>query len=437
MKTKKNSSDTINVVTLGCSKNTVDSEKLMSQLSAHSLKVDFDSENSKARTVIINTCGFINDAKQESIDTIVDYIAAKQNGQIDNLYVMGCLSERYADALRKEMPEVDKFFGVNNIKDIIETLGYNYKSDLVGERLLTSPSHYAYLKISEGCNRKCSFCAIPLIRGSYQSFSVEDLVNEAKLLAGKGVKELMLIAQDISYYGTDIYNSSKLTYLTEKLSEINGIEWIRLHYAYPSGFPKDLLDVMQNNPKICKYLDIPFQHISDNMLKKMQRGLNKTKTMELIDEIRSKVPDIAFRTTLLVGHPGETEKDFEELIDFVEKTKFDRLGVFPYSHEEDTYSANNYKDTIPNKQKMYRADQIMAIQQKISTQINQSRVGNELKVIIDKKEGEYYIGRTEFDSPEVDNEVLIQTNDNIQLGSFQQIKIIDSSEFDLVGVILK
>ena len=435
MKTRKNDSDTINVVTLGCSKNTVDSEKLMSQLSAHSLKVDFDSENSKARTVIINTCGFINDAKQESIDTIVDYIAAKQNGQIDNLYVMGCLSERYADALRIEMPEVDKFFGVNNIKDIIETLGYNYKSDLIGERLLTSPSHYAYLKISEGCNRKCSFCAIPLIRGSYQSFTVDDLVNEAKLLAGKGVKELMLIAQDISNYGNDIYKSSKLAYLTEKLAEIDGIEWIRLHYAYPSGFPKDILNVIQNNNKICKYLDIPFQHISNNMLKKMQRGLDKAKTIELIDEIRNKVPGIALRTTLLVGHPGETEKDFEELIEFVEKTRFDRLGVFPYSHEEDTYSAQNYKDNIPNKQKMYRADQIMAVQQKISTQINEGRIGKELKVIIDKKEGEYFIGRTEFDSPEVDNEVLVQTNESIQTGSFQQVKIIDASEFDLVGTI--
>jgi ribosomal protein S12 methylthiotransferase len=433
MKTQKKASDTIQVVTLGCSKNTVDSEKLMRQLSAHSLKVEHENENSKARTVIINTCGFINDAKQESIDTIVSYIQAKKDGNIDNLYVMGCLSERYADALRDGFPEVDNFFGVNNIKDIIESLGYNYKGDLIGERLLTTPNHYAYLKISEGCNRKCAFCAIPLIRGPYQSTPVEDIVTEATLLAKNGVKELMIIAQDISYYGTDLYEAPLLAYLVEKLSEINGIEWIRLHYAYPSGFPKDLFKVMRNNPKVCKYLDIPFQHISDNMLKKMRRGLNKEKTIKLIDNLRTQVPGIALRTTLLTGHPGETEKDFDELVEFVEKTRFERLGVFTYSHEEDTYAALKYKDSVPDKLKLHRADTIMSIQQKISTELNHKRIGQELKTIIDRKEDDYYIGRSEFDSPEVDNEVIVNSSKKLKIGEFTNVKITDANEFDLVG----
>jgi ribosomal protein S12 methylthiotransferase len=433
LKTQKKPADTIQIVTLGCSKNTVDSEKLMRQLSAHSLKVEHENENSKARSVIINTCGFINDAKQESIDTIVNYIQAKQNGTIENLYVMGCLSERYADALREGFPEVDNFFGVNDIKKIIESLGYNYKGDLIGERLLTTPSHYAYLKISEGCNRKCAFCAIPLIRGSYQSTPVEDLIKEASLLAKGGVKELMVIAQDISYYGTDLYEAPLLAYLVEKLSEIKGIEWIRLHYAYPSGFPKDILKVMRDNPKVCKYLDIPFQHISDNMLKKMRRGLNKAKTLQLIDNLRTQVPGIALRTTLLTGHPGETEKDFDELVEFVENTRFERMGVFTYSHEEDTYAALKYKDSIPDKLKLHRADSLMAIQQKISTELNQKRIGQELRVIIDRKEDDYYVGRSEFDSPEVDNEVIVSSDTELQSGNFCKVKITDASEFDLVG----
>ena len=435
MKTQKKASDKILVVTLGCSKNTVDSEKLMQQLSANSLLVEHDVENSEARTVFINTCGFINDAKQESIDTIVDYIKAKQQGSIDNLYVIGCLSERYADFLRKEMPEVDRFFGVNNLKEIIESLGYNYKDNLLGERLLSTPSHYAYLKIAEGCNRKCAFCAIPLIRGSYQSLPVEDLLKEAKLLAAKGVKELMLIAQDISYYGNDIYEAPLLAYLVEKLSELKGIEWIRLHYAYPAGFPKDLLRVMRENPKVCNYLDIPFQHISDNMLKIMRRGLNKKATLNLIDDLREQVPGIALRTTLLTGHPGEMDSDFEELVEFVEKTKFERLGIFTYSHEEDTYAATKYKDSIPSKLKMFRANTIMEIQQKISAEKNEAKVGLAYKTIIDKKEGDYFIGRTEYDSPEVDNEVLIHSNKQLKTGEFYSVKIKETNEFDLIGEI--
>ena len=436
MKTRKKPLDKIHVVTLGCSKNTVDSEKLMLQLSAHALQVEHNEENSDARTIIINTCGFINDAKQESIDTIVDYIQAKENGLIDNLYVMGCLSERYADALRKEMPEVDSFFGVNNIKDIIESLGYNYKDQLLGERILSTPSHYAYLKIAEGCNRKCAFCAIPLIRGTYQSVPVEMLIDEARNLARDGVKELMLIAQDISYYGVDLYETPLLGYLVEQLAEIEEIEWIRLHYAYPSGFPKDVLKIMQQNPKVCKYLDIPFQHISDSMLKTMRRGLNKKKSLELIDYIRKQVPEIALRTTLLVGHPGETEEDFEELLKFVEEAKFERLGVFPYSHEEDTYSYKKYKDSVPDKLKQQRADQIMELQQKISAQINENRVGKEYKIIIDRKEDDFYIGRTEFDSPEVDNEVLVYTSIELTLGNFYNVRINEASEFDLVGELI-
>jgi ribosomal protein S12 methylthiotransferase len=433
LKTQKKASDKILVITLGCSKNTVDSEKLMHQLSANSLAVEHDVENSEARTVIINTCGFINDAKQESIDTIVDYIKSKQEGLIDNLYVIGCLSERYADFLRKELPEVDRFFGVNNLKEIIESLGYNYKDNLLGERLLSTPSHYAYLKIAEGCNRKCAFCAIPLIRGPYQSLPVEDLLKEAKSLANKGVKELMIIAQDISYYGKDIYEAPLLTYLVEKLSEIKGIEWIRLHYAYPAGFPKDLLKVMRENPKVCKYLDIPFQHISDKMLKNMRRGLNKKGTLKLIDELREHIPGIALRTTLLTGHPGETDADFNELVEFVENTKFERLGIFTYSQEEDTYSAKKYKDSIPAKVKMFRANTIMEIQQKISAEKNQAKVGFSYKTIIDKTEGEYYIGRTEYDSPEVDNEVLIHSNKKLKTGEFYSVKIKETNEFDLIG----
>jgi ribosomal protein S12 methylthiotransferase len=435
MKTRISSSDTINIITLGCSKNTVDSEKLMGKLSEYSVKVEYDRENSSARTVIINTCGFIADAKQESIDTILSCIDKKKNGEIDNLYVIGCLSQRYADFLRGEMPEVDKYFGVNCIEQVIESLGYKYKNQLIGERILTTPNHYAYLKISEGCNRKCSFCAIPLIRGNYESIPIDDLIKEATLLSEKGVKELMLIAQDISTYGTDIYRKPELAKLVEKLTEVKGIEWIRLHYAYPLGFPEDVLSIMQQNPKICKYLDIPVQHISDRMLKMMRRGHNKKKTIELISRIRETIPGVSLRTTLLVGHPGETKKEFEELENFVKEAKFERLGVFKYSHEEDTFSAKKYKDNVPEKVKQERADRIMELQQSISFDLNKNRIGNTYKTIIDKKEGEFYVGRTEFDSPEVDNEVLITSPKVLKTGEFYNVTITDAGEFDLFGKI--
>ena len=433
MKTHQKSKDTILVVTLGCAKNIVDSEHLMRQLSAHSLTIEHDKENSKARTVIINTCGFIKDAKQESVDVIMEYVRAKKTKQIDNLYVIGCLSERYADELRKEMPEVDKFFGVNNVKEIIENLGYNFRADLMGERLISTPNHYAYLKIAEGCNRKCSFCAIPLIRGSYKSIPVEDLVAEAKFLAKKGVKELLIIAQDISYYGIDLYETPMLAYLLNELSCIKGIEWIKLHYAYPAGFPKDILQIMNENPKVCKYLDIPFQHISDNMLKTMRRGLNKKNTIKLIEEIRFKVPGIALRTTLLVGHPNETEADMDELEDFVKTVRFERLGVFTYSHEEQTFSFKKYKDSIPEKIKKKRADRIIEVQKQISSEINEAKVGREFLVIIDEKEGDNYIGRTEFDSPEVDNTVIVKSEKELTIGNFYNVRITGFDLYDIIG----
>ena len=434
MKTKKKSTDKILVITLGCSKNTVDSEKLMRQLSANSIKLEYDKDHSDAKTVIINTCGFINDAKKESINTIIYYAKAKQRGQIENLYVIGCLSERYANELKIEIPEVDQFFGINSIKEILNSIGYNFRDNLIGERLLITPGHFAYLKISEGCNRKCAFCAIPLIRGPYKSEKVKNIVNEAKSLAKKGVKELMVIAQDISYYGIDLYETPMLAYLINKLSEINGIEWIRLHYAYPAGFPKDLIQVIRDNPKVCKYLDIPFQHISDNMLKVMRRGTNKKKTLGLIKELRENIPGIALRTTILTGHPGETERDFIELVEFVQDYKFERLGIFTYSHEEGTYAAQKYKDSISNKIKNNRAETIMSIQQSISKEIGKTRVGKEYKVIVDQKENDFFIGRTEFDSPEVDNEVLIKSAKKLKIGNFYNIKITGSNEFDLFGI---
>lgn len=409
----------------------------MRQLSANKYKVEYDIDNSDARTVIINTCGFINDAKQESLDTILNYINAKKNNQIDKLYVIGCLSQRYANELRKELPEVDQFFGVNSIKEILESLRFNYNKELFYDRFLTTPSHYAYLKISEGCNRKCSFCAIPLIRGPYKSIPVEELIKEAKLLANKGVKELIIIAQDISYYGIDLNNTHLLAHLVNKLSEINNIEWIRLHYAYPVGLTKELLKTIRDNPKVCKYLDIPLQHISDKMLKLMRRGLSKNKTLKLINSIRDNVPGINLRTTLLTGHPGETEKDFHELIEFVNTYRFERLGIFKYSHEENTHAAIYYKDSVPEKIKIQRADQIMTIQQAISLEINQKHLGQERMVIIDRKENEFYIGRTEFDSPNVDNEVLIKSNKILKVGNFYKTKITEANEFDLTGIISK
>lgn len=432
MRTKKKTSS-INIVTLGCSKNLVDSEKLMGQLKVNDLKVEHNSDTSNARTVVINTCGFIKDAKQESIDTILQYVDAKENGLIDDVYVMGCLSERYKDVLPQEIPEVDKMFGVNNIEDIVKALGGDFKKELVGERMISTPKHYAYLKISEGCDRTCSFCAIPLIRGKHKSKPKEELVSEAKSLAAKGVKELILIAQDLTYYGVDIYKKQTLGDLLKELSDINGIVWIRLHYAYPKSFPKDVLDVMRERKNICNYLDIPFQHISDSVLRNMRRGINSSQTYDLIKSFREQVPNLTLRTTLLVGHPGEEEKDFEELVEFVKKVRFDRLGVFTYSEEEDTYAAINYVNQVPEEVKQERANKIMQIQEEISLEKNQEKMGNIYKIIIDRLEGENFVGRSEGDSPEVDNEILIDSDSDLQIGHIYDVEITSADSFDLFG----
>ena len=423
----------INVITLGCSKNIVDSEVLIKQLDAGNLVIEHDSETTDAQTVIINTCGFINDAKEESIETILRYARARKKGEIQTLYVIGCLSERYKEDLRNEIPEVDRFFGVNNLKQIVRSLGVEYRRELLGERILVTPSHYAYLKIAEGCDRKCAFCAIPLIRGKHRSRTIESLVNEAAYLAGKGVKELILISQDLSYYGLDIYHVQRLKDLIDRLSEITGIEWIRLHYLFPANFPADILSAVQNKENICSYLDIPFQHIADPVLKAMRRGITGKETYKLINRIRNEVPGIALRTTLLTGYPGESEKDFAELKEFVSNVRFDRLGIFTYSHEEDTYSFNNYKDDIPKEVKMQRAEEIMTIQEGISNKLNMEKIGNEYKVIIDRQEGDYFVGRTEFDSPEVDQEVLIKPAKGLMTGEFRDILITGYDNFDLYG----
>jgi ribosomal protein S12 methylthiotransferase len=423
----------INIVTLGCSKNVVDSEKLLKQLNSGGYEVVHNSDGNDAGTVIINTCGFINDAKEESVDTILKFVKAQKSGRIENLYVMGCLAERYADALRHEIPEVKKYFGVNNMSDILSELGVNYRKDLSTERTLTSPGHYAYLKISEGCDRVCAFCAIPLIRGKYISRPVEDLVKEANQLAGKGVKELILIAQDLSYYGLDIYKKQALPALISELVKIESIEWIRLHYLYPANFPKELIPIIRENPKICRYIDIPVQHITDNMLKLMKRSHNREETLEVLNLLRSEVPDAVIRTTLIAGHPGETQEDFEELKDFIGSFRFDRLGVFAYSHEEDTYSYKNYEDNIPDEVKEARVADLMEIQQGISAELNELAVGRTFRVLIDRIEGDFYIGRTEYDSPEIDQEVLINAVYKLKSGSFYNILITRATEFDLYG----
>jgi len=434
MKTKQNNKH-INIITLGCSKNLVDSEYLMKQLVANGFSVKHNS-NQSSEIVVINTCGFINDAKQESIETILQFEALKKQNKIEKIIVFGCLSERYRHELEKEIPFVDHYFGVYNQKELIESVGGQYKYNLVGERLVTTPKHYAYLKISEGCDRKCSFCAIPLIKGKHQSRSLEDIEKEAKRLVKNGAKELILIAQDLSYYGYDLYKTFKLPELVDRLSAIKGLQWLRLHYAFPALFPKDVLSLMQNKKNICKYLDIPVQHISDKLLKMMRRGHTQKDTYQLIEKIRSEVPDIALRTTLLVGHPGETDEDFNELLEFVRFAKFERLGVFTYSEEENTWSAKHYKDDIPFSVKQARMDELMEVQQEISNQLNQKTIGRLFKVLIDRKEGEYYIGRTEYDSPEVDNEVVIDSADKkLRTGSFYTVKIIKSDDFDLYGKI--
>ncbi len=436
MKTKTLKKNKVNVVTLGCSKNLFDSEVMMAQLKGNKFDVEHESQSNDAEIVIINTCGFIDNAKQESIDTILQYADAKNGGLVDKVYVTGCLSERYKDDLEKEIPEVDAFFGTRELPKLLKTLKADYKHELVGERLLTTPSHYAYFKIAEGCDRPCSFCAIPLMRGKHVSTPIEELVEQAKGLAKNGVKELMLIAQDLTYYGLDIYKKRALADLLEELAQVEGIEWIRLHYAFPAGFPMDVLDVMKKYDNICNYLDIPLQHGSTKVLKDMRRGTTREKTEELIKTIREKVPGIAIRTTLIAGYPGETEEDFQEMYDWVERSAFDRLGIFTYSHEENTH-AHNFEDDVPEDVKKERADKIMELQSGISYALNQEKIGKTFKVLFDRVEGDYFIGRTEFDSPEVDNEVLVRKDQGyVRIGDFAEVKIIKADHYDLYGELI-
>jgi ribosomal protein S12 methylthiotransferase len=433
VKTKTLKKNKVNVVTLGCSKNIYDSEVLMGQLKANHFEVEHEAKKDDSEIVIINTCGFIENAKQESIDTILRYVDAKAQGMVDKVYVTGCLSERYRPDLEKEIPEVDAYFGTRELPRLLKTLKADYKHELIGERLLTTPHHYAYFKISEGCDRPCSFCAIPLMRGNHVSIPMENLVSQAQSLAKNGTKELMIIAQDSTYYGLDLYKKRNLAELLEKLSEIDGIEWLRLHYAFPTGFPEDILDVMAANPKICNYIDMPLQHITDNMLKSMRRGTTKQKTIDLVNKIRDKVPNIALRTTLISGYPGETEADFEEMLQWVKDTRFDRLGIFPYSHEENTH-AYNLTDDVPQEVKDERAEAIMDAQASISFELNETKVGKSFKVLFDRKEGDYFVGRTEFDSPEVDNEVLVKAKENfVRIGDFANVVIENAEAFDLFG----
>ncbi|WP_439881073.1 30S ribosomal protein S12 methylthiotransferase RimO [Pontibacter sp. MBLB2868] len=436
MKVRSLKKDKVNVITLGCSKNLVDSEVLMGQLRANEIDVAHESDKDDSNIIVVNTCGFIDNAKQESIDTILRYADAKEAGQIDKLYVTGCLSQRYKDSLEAEIPQVDAYFGTLELPQLLKKLEADYKHELIGERLITTPSHYAYFKIAEGCNRPCSFCAIPLMRGKHVDRPIEDLVKEAKRLASMGTKELVLIAQDLTYYGLQHYGERKLADLLRNLSDVNGIEWIRMQYAYPSQFPMDVFDVMSERENICKYMDMPLQHISDNMLKTMRRGISKRRTIELVDTIRQRVPDIALRTTLIAGHPGETEQDFQELYDWVEETRFDRLGIFTYSHEENTHS-HTLEDNVPDEVKQERADAIMELQQGISVELNEEKVGKTYKVLFDRKESGYFVGRTQYDSPEVDNEVLVPADSNyVRLGDFANVKITDSSDFDLYGEVV-
>jgi ribosomal protein S12 methylthiotransferase len=433
MRTKSLKQNKINIITLGCSKNLVDSEVLLSQLKGNDIEATHESEKNDANIIVVNTCGFIDNAKQESIDTILSYVSEKEAGRIDKLFVTGCLSHRYKDELEAEIPQVDAFFGTLELPGLLNALGADYKHELIGERLTTTPQHYTYLKISEGCNRPCSFCAIPLMRGKHVSKSIEQIVLEAKNLVKNGTKEIMLIAQDSTYYGLDLYGERKLKDLLEALTKVDGLEWIRLHYAYPSQFPEEILPLMAEENNICKYLDIPVQHISDNVLKIMRRGITRRRTYELLNTIKEKVPGITLRTTILVGHPGESIEDFEELKQFVQDFEFDRLGVFTYSHEENTH-AHTLVDDVPPEEKQRRAEELMALQEDISMRKNQAKIGQSLKVIFDRKEGAYFIGRSEGDSPEVDNEVLVKAADNfVRIGDFATIEIIDAESFDLFG----
>lgn len=433
MRTKTLKQNKVNVVTLGCSKNIYDSEVLMGQLRANNFEVGHEGKKDDSEIVIINTCGFIENAKQESIDTILAYAEAKKKGKLEKLYVTGCLSERYKPELEKEIPDVDAYFGTRDLPRLLKTLKADYKQELVGERLLTTPNHFAYFKISEGCDRPCSFCAIPLIRGKHISVPMEDLVKQAKELARNGTRELLIIAQDSTYYGLDIYKERKLADLLRRLSDVNGIDWIRLHYAFPSGFPEDVLDVMNERKNICRYIDMPLQHISDKMLRSMKRGTTRQKTIDLVNRIRDEVPGIAIRTTLIAGYPGETEKDFQEMKEWVSETRFDRLGIFTYSHEERT-GAFGLADDVSSEIKKQRAEEIMALQQNISNELNQKKVGNTFTVLFDRKEGGHFIGRTEFDSPEVDNEVLVDAvKSYVRIGDFAQVCINSAEDYDLFG----
>ena len=429
--------NTIDIITLGCSKNLVDSEKLMRQLEANGYKVTHDSPNPQGEIVVINTCGFIGDAKEESINMILEFCEAKEEGKLKKLYVMGCLSERYLKELEVEIPQVDKFYGKFNWNELLADLGKAYHDEIAIERTLTTPKHYAYLKISEGCDRSCAYCAIPIITGKHISRPMEEIIDEVKLLVSQGVKEFQIIAQELTYYGVDLYKSQKLPELIEKIAQVPGVEWIRLHYAYPTHFPEDLFRVMRENDNVCKYMDIALQHISDNMLTRMRRNVSKSETYDLIEKFRREVPGIHLRTTLMVGFPGETEEDFEELKEFVQKARFDRMGAFAYSEEEGTYAAQTYEDSIPHEVKQARLDELMALQQEISAELSNAKIGQEFKVIIDRKEGDYYIGRTQFDSPEVDPEVLIKADGKrLFSGRFYRVRITNADDFDLFGEII-
>jgi ribosomal protein S12 methylthiotransferase len=424
----------VNVVTMGCSKNLVDSEVLLNQLEKGKFEVFHDSNEVNFDAVFVNTCGFIHDAKEESINMILDYAEAKKRGNISKLFVMGCLSERYQKDLETEIPEVDRYFGKFDLKAMVDELKVTYHPEYIYERKITTPSHFAYLKISEGCNRSCSFCAIPMMTGRHKSKTIENLVKEARYLAKKGVKEILLIAQDLSYYGIDIYGKNRLADLINQISEIDGIEWIRLHYLYPTKFPFEILPVMRENSKVCKYLDMPLQHIANPVLKNMMRNVTREETEALIQKIKAEVPGVVLRTTMLVGFPGETEADFEELKQFIIDTKFERLGVFPYSEEEGTYAAKKFKDDLPEEVKQARADEIMEIQQRVSAELNQQKIGQNFRVIIDRKEGDFYVGRTVFDSPEVDGEVLITSAKELYKGTMINVKITGAEDYDLYGL---
>ncbi len=435
MRTKSRKKNVINVVTLGCSKNIYDSEVLMGQLKANGKEVRHEAE--EGNIIVVNTCGFIDNAKEESVNTILEYVQKKEDGEVDQVFVTGCLSERYKPDLEKEIPNVDQYFGTRDLPKLLKALGADYKHELVGERLTTTPQHYAYMKIAEGCDRPCSFCAIPLMRGGHKSTPIEELVIQAEKLAAKGVKELILIAQDLTYYGLDLYKERRLADLLRTLVKVDGIEWIRLHYLFPTGFPEDVLDVIREEPKVCNYIDIPLQHIADPVLKSMRRGTTKERTDRLLRQMREKVPDITIRTTLIAGYPGESEEDFEVMKEWVREQRFERLGIFTYSHEENTH-AFNLEDDVPEEVKRQRADEVMAIQQEISLNKNQEHIGKEYRVLVDRVEGDHFVARTEYDSPDVDNEVLIPAeNTYLRLGDFAKVKIVDATDFDLMGEVVE